>query len=61
MDRRGALKGVEDIASGDSERRSCVWRYVEREAEYATELSVGWNITAVRGSPCGGVDVAKHD
>ena len=52
---------MEDIGSGDSERRSCVWRWVERDAEYAIELSAGWKITAVRGRPCGVVDVVRDD
>lgn len=59
--RRGAEKGVEEIGWEEGFKRSWVWRWVEREVEYATESSVGWNIVHVSGWPWMGVNVANDD
>jgi hypothetical protein len=36
---RGAEKGVEETGWDDGLKRSCVWRCVDRDVEYATEES----------------------
>lgn len=48
---RGALKGVDDTGCDDVERRSWVWRWVERDAEYEIDESEGWKIVDVKGVP----------
>jgi hypothetical protein len=57
----GALKGVDDTGCDEGERRSWVWRWPDREVEYAIEESVAWKMVDVKGVPCDGVNVARED